>query len=214
MRFLELTAIYHPYYANVISRLKSGETYLDAGCCLGQDIRKLLYDGAPSSAALYGLDLEAPFFDTGYRLFRDKESLLSKSIAVDLTQLELPSIDIVKEGIDIISAQSLFHLFGLEQQELVAKHLVTCSRPKAGSVIIGRQAGDYKGVTSRGFTPDHKIFLHSIDSFTQFWRKIGNMTGSKWDVDVEAKAPEERMLNQAYSTPDIMILVFRLTRVL
>lgn len=40
----------------MVQRLKDGARYLDVGCCLGQDIRKLVADGVPS-AHLYGVEL-------------------------------------------------------------------------------------------------------------------------------------------------------------
>ena len=47
-KFLELNMSLSPTYGNVLSRLKGGDKLLDLGCCLGQDIRKLVYDGVPS----------------------------------------------------------------------------------------------------------------------------------------------------------------------
>ena len=45
----------------ISSILKAGYTSLDAGCCLGQHLRKRLYGDALASRALYGIDLEAAF---------------------------------------------------------------------------------------------------------------------------------------------------------
>lgn len=83
LRFLELTAATRPTYPNIVSRLKSGQTYLDVGCCLGQDLRKLMSDGAPSSQAMYGIDIEPAFFDLGYELFRDKEKMQATFLSAD-----------------------------------------------------------------------------------------------------------------------------------
>lgn len=64
-RFLDLATSKHPDYPRFLEKLKAGGTYLDAGCCLGRDIRQLLLDGAPSTAALHGTDLEGSFLSLG-----------------------------------------------------------------------------------------------------------------------------------------------------
>ncbi|KAF1962140.1 hypothetical protein CC80DRAFT_487676 [Byssothecium circinans] len=78
--FLDLMVTDSPHYATILQRLKSGETYLDLGCCVGQDIRKLVYDGAPSENT-YGCDLESGFLDMGYDFFLDKTELKTTFIA-------------------------------------------------------------------------------------------------------------------------------------
>lgn len=43
-------------YASIIERLKAGSTLLDIGCFLGQDLRRLVADGAPPDK-LYAIDI-------------------------------------------------------------------------------------------------------------------------------------------------------------
>lgn len=64
-------------------------TFLDLGTCLGQDVRKLIFDGAPVDS-VYGTDLLAEFVEIGYDLFRDEEKLLaatSSRLQTSLTSL-------------------------------------------------------------------------------------------------------------------------------
>jgi hypothetical protein len=51
-------------YQQVLERVKNGENFLDLGCCLGQEIRKLVFDGAPS-VNTYGSDLHGEFISVG-----------------------------------------------------------------------------------------------------------------------------------------------------
>ena len=37
-----------PAYPAILSRIENGDSFLDVGCYLGQDIRQLVFDGAPS----------------------------------------------------------------------------------------------------------------------------------------------------------------------
>ncbi|KAF1354047.1 hypothetical protein BDV97DRAFT_396832 [Delphinella strobiligena] len=61
--FIELSLSELPIYPEVLSRVQSGESFLDVGCCFGQDIRKLVFDGAPSNK-IYGSDLDHRFLET------------------------------------------------------------------------------------------------------------------------------------------------------
>ena len=182
------------------------------GCCLGQDLRKLLNDGAPSSEAMYGIDIESAFFDLGYELFRDREKMQATFLVADLSTPGLPSIDSLEERFDIISAQSFFHLFTLEDQVTAAKHLARLAKPEPGSMIVGRQLGLMDARETRGMTPEATVFLHNPDSFTSLWQDVGAATDSKWMVDSKLEEAPDRVLQQSWAVPGIMILVFTVTR--
>ena len=49
--FLTLSISIHPCYSRVLATLAAPDAQanlLDLGCCFGQDIRKLVHDGAPA----------------------------------------------------------------------------------------------------------------------------------------------------------------------
>jgi ubiquinone/menaquinone biosynthesis C-methylase UbiE len=71
-----------PVYPDIIKRLKDGQAFLDIGCCFGQVIRKLVYDGVPSEN-IYGADFREDFIELGHELFRDKATLRTKFIIGD-----------------------------------------------------------------------------------------------------------------------------------
>ena len=100
LTFVELIATRHPAYAEAPSKLESDHSFLDVDGCLGQNVRKLLCDGTPSSSAMYGLDAESAFFDLGFEIFRHRHT------------------------INNISAHIHSHLFTLEDQKTVVQHLV------------------------------------------------------------------------------------------
>ena len=212
MRFLDLTAATHPTYPNLLARLKAGQTYLDVGCCLGQDLRKLVSDGAPSSEAMYGIDVEPAFFDLGYELFRDREKMHATFLSTDLTRPVVPSIESLQSKIDIISAQSFFHLFTLEDQVTAAIHLARLTKPIPGSIIVGRQLGLMEARETTGLTPETTVFLHNPDSFTNFWQDVGAATDSKWKVETEIEKAPDHILHQSWAAPGTMFFVFTVTR--
>ena len=169
-------------------------------------------DGAPSSAAMSGLDIESAFFDLGYELFCDREKMHATFIAANLTKASAPSITPFQSKIDIISAQSLFHLFNLKDQKTIAQHLVSLTKPIPGSIILGRQAGDLEAGEKRGLSQDSIVFLHNLQTFERFWQDVGTATDSKWKVDAQVEKAPPRMLGQSWSTPGIMVLVFKVIR--
>ena len=169
-------------------------------------------DGAPSSEAMYGIDIESAFFDLGYELFRDREKMHATFLAVDLATPVLPSIESLESKFDIISAQSFFHLFTLEDQVNAAIHLARFTKPISGSIIVGRQLGLMEARETEGLTPEATVFLHNPDSFTSFWQDVGAATDSKWKVDTKVEKAPDRVLHQSWAAPGIMILVFTVTR--
>ena len=72
--FLKVRLADSPLYPTIIDRLRSGESLLELGCGLGQEIRRMVVDGAPSEN-ISGADLQQPFIEYGYGLFNDRATL-------------------------------------------------------------------------------------------------------------------------------------------
>ncbi len=169
-------------------------------------------DGAPSSEAIYGIDIEPAFFDLGYELFRDREKMHATFLTADLTTPVLPSIVSLSSTFDVISAQSFFHLFTLEDPVTAAKHLARLTNPIPGSIIVGRQLGLLEARETQGLSSESIVFLHNPDTFDRFWQDVGAATDSKWEVDTRVEKAPDRVLKQSWAVPGIMILVFTVTR--
>ncbi|KAL5327559.1 hypothetical protein ACEPPN_005258 [Leptodophora sp. 'Broadleaf-Isolate-01'] len=184
-RFLDLALSLSPDYPAVLQRLKSGkENFLDLGCCFGQELRKLVHDGAVQEN-LYGCDLRAGFFEIGYRLFLDRDTLKSKFIEADIFDAN-SALSGLDGTIDIIYAGSFLHLFDYDGQIEVCKRMVKLLREKNDSMILGRQvgntvAGEFVQETNEGGI----MFRHSGESFKKMWDEVGEETGTKWRVDYD-----------------------------
>ncbi|KAM3079408.1 hypothetical protein ACMFMG_005840 [Clarireedia jacksonii] len=140
-RFLDLAISSFPYYPTLLSRLSSTETkFLDLGCCFGQEIRKIVHDGAPSEK-LHGCDLRSEFFDLGYDLFKDKDTLKTTFFSADIFDEENENMKKVEGDIDFVYAGSFLHLFGWDEQVKICKRLARILK-KEGSVVMGRQVGE------------------------------------------------------------------------
>nr|XP_001395631.2 hypothetical protein ANI_1_1890104 [Aspergillus niger CBS 513.88] len=98
-----------PVYEEIISHLKMSSIMLDLGCGFGQDIRRLVYDGAPAEN-IFGLDKEEEFIELGFDLFRDRATLKSTFLVDDFLK---PSAKLVQLAghIHIINSGYFLHLW-------------------------------------------------------------------------------------------------------
>jgi hypothetical protein len=123
------------------------------------------------------------FINLGYELFRDRETLQSEFIAADIFDLESP-LKQLHGKIDIINASAFFHLFSRDEQLQIARQCVKIMRPKAGSLLVGRQRAQVIGGDTTGnFGPSSK-YWHSAESWKQFWADIAAETDIQFEVDV------------------------------
>jgi SAM-dependent methyltransferase len=175
-RFLDLPACLSPVYPEVLSRVRAGETFLDLGCCFGQDIRKLVHDGA-SSENIVGVDTESRFIDLGYELFRDSGKLKAQFRVGDVF-----APDFLKEfwgKIDIIFIGSFLHLFSFEQQTVIVSQLVKLLRNRKNSLVFGRHMAMEQGGTLRTNACGWSLYHHSDKTIRQLWDTAPE---GKWEV--------------------------------
>jgi SAM-dependent methyltransferase len=178
--FLNLSIFQSPVYNEVLERIKNGEQYLDIGCCMGQDIRKLVHDGAPQEN-IYGSDLKTEFWNIGYDLFLDKPTLKTKFIDADIFDADsgLKELD---GKLNLVHAASFFHLFDWDGQVNAAKRVIELAKAEPGSMVFGRQGGlPEAGYLSHGFAGIHS-YWHNPESWAKLWKQVGDETGTKWEV--------------------------------
>ncbi|KAI2776633.1 hypothetical protein F4815DRAFT_334682 [Daldinia loculata] len=183
-RFTNLTLITHPLYDKIVSLLKSESAdtaYLDIGCCFGQDLRQLVFDGVPSER-LVGLDIERPLLELGYDLFLDRETLKSHFVIADVLEAQGKAWESLEErGFDVIHCSAVFHLFTLDQQITAAKHIARLV--KKGGIIIGRQMGSVKPGDVPALTKGTFCYRHDVGTFDAMWKKVGEATQTRWNVE-------------------------------
>ncbi|KAK8859631.1 hypothetical protein PGQ11_010365 [Apiospora arundinis] len=144
-RFLDFSIHLSPDYTQVIKRVQEGATLLDLGCCFGQDLRKLAYDAGPKTSTrnLIGSDLEAAFLELGYELFADRDRFEATFVPGDVFAEDF--LEQYRGKVDIIYLGSFLHLFSETQQKVVVRQLCRLLRPRAGSMVFGRNLGAGKG---------------------------------------------------------------------
>ncbi|OTA79129.1 hypothetical protein M434DRAFT_402129 [Hypoxylon sp. CO27-5] len=198
-RFLSLKFTLDPRYQVALSRLlapDSKATLLDVGCCVGQVLRQLAFDGVDSSR-LYGTDLEPRFLEAGYDLFKDRDKFKATFVAGDmLNQCDEDnggnrSLEVFDGKMNIIHATSFFHLFTWENQVRAARRMVRFLDPNDSYVMIfGRQVGTTTPGDREG-ARGSKRFLHNATSWQELWDEVGKLTGTSWRTVVnEIEEPD------------------------
>lgn len=182
-RFLELNlANRGELYTRLLGILRSGGRFLDVGTCLGQDIRKLVFDGAPAPSVA-GAELNAGFIDLGYELFGDRGSLESLVVTANILEPIAGSPLQELEGtLDVVQLGMILHLFTWEQQITAFENAIRLLKPgKTGTLIIGQASGNVDGVATGGAW-GRSTFKHNVESFEKFIGELSDKTGTQWKV--------------------------------
>ena len=185
----------HPQYPALLTRLTSPTNpspprLLDLGTCLGQDLRKLVFDGVPVEQ-LYGSDIFSDFEQAGTMLFRDEENFAGHFIAADLLVEDANESmgELVKtEGTwDVVSAFMVLHIWDYKTQITACKRILKLLKPEKGSLLIGASTGSVKP-GEEWFKPplvpqERSIFRHSKETFMHMWSEIEADQGVKVKVE-------------------------------
>lgn len=141
------------------------------------------------SQNLYATDLRRDFWELGYELFKDKETLKCRFIEADVMADESTTEGGLKEldgKVDIVYAGSFLHLFDYTGQFKVCKRIIGLLKPVKGSIVAGRQVG-HVVAGERVHRTNHQgsMFRHNVESFEKMWEEVGEKTGTKWRVEAE-----------------------------
>ncbi|KAF3763351.1 hypothetical protein M406DRAFT_261401 [Cryphonectria parasitica EP155] len=221
-RFLELNLSQRPgdLYARLLSILTATDKnsgtplFLDVGACLGQDIRKLIYDGAPP-ATVAGAELSGTFIELGYELFRDSYS----SQADILAPLggEASPLAQFQARLEVVQLGMILHLFSWEEQVTAFKNAISLLKDKNGVLIIGQATGNVDGVETRTLAPrggDRTTWKHNVQSFQRLVKDVESRTGTRWEV--KAELDEGLSVNdgkRSWDDPRTRRLLFEIVRV-
>ncbi|KAL8709859.1 MAG: hypothetical protein Q9220_005475 [cf. Caloplaca sp. 1 TL-2023] len=204
--FLSFGLAKHPLYRNmVLPRLKAGQILLDVGACLGQDIRKCVFDGAPADN-LYASDLFPQYEALAHELWQDKNRFPPGHFFADNI---LADNDVFTAGplmtqlgpgqVDIIAITMFLHLFNYENQLKTATRILRLLSHKPGSMILGSQAGSIDFGEQSLKPPFHRgddgsrrtVFRHNPESFEQLWKAAGKVTGIPLKISAVLQAPTD-----------------------
>jgi SAM-dependent methyltransferase len=228
-RFVELNLSARPrgdLYARLLSTLKgsapsSSPAFLDVGACLGQDVRKLIHDGAPPRSVA-GAELSPTFIRLGYELFRDSPAEVAMVQADILTPLgrggeEEGSLARFRGKLSVVQLGMILHLFTWEEQVAAFENAIALLRDEPGVLVIGQATGNLDGVVTQTLSvggANKGTCKHNVESFKRLVKDVEARTGTKWDV--QAELDEGLSVNDGKRTwddPKTRRLLFELERV-
>jgi SAM-dependent methyltransferase len=213
-RFLDLDLSSHPlYHTEILPALTAKEgnqkdsagadadwEFLDLGCCLGQDIRKLIFDGADPSRLL-GADLRPEFIDIGYSLFRDKDTFPPSHFGAPADVFDFsPSSPLAQlDGkVGILHACAVFHLFDLDGQKTFAQRVLRLLSPRRKKVLlVGGQAAN---INAGVWGEDRPRYRHNEDSWQRFWEEA--VSEKEWIDKVQGVEVESVLEARTFGSGD------------
>ncbi|PIL28962.1 hypothetical protein GSI_09009 [Ganoderma sinense ZZ0214-1] len=163
--FVNLFMAENPIYSTIVDAGRGGHTlFLDLGCHMGTDVRKLVCDGYPASNVV-GCDLRPQYFDFGYELFGDTDTCPIHFFADNVFDAPFFMFDFPGTTVARTTAQNppafgsvthlsqlcgtlthiytgaLFHLFNEEVQYTLALQLAELLKWTPGATVFGRHQG-------------------------------------------------------------------------
>lgn len=226
-RFLELNLSSRPsgdLYARLLSTLRSvppsSPAFLDVGACLGQDVRKLIHDGAPP-ATVAGAELSPTFIRLGYELFRDSPVDVAMVQADILTPLgedgSASTLGSFRGQLRVVQLGMILHLFTWEEQLNAFENTIALLRDEPGVLIIGQATGNLDGVVTQTLSvggANKETCKHNVESFKRLIKEVESQTGTQWDVKAELdEGLSVHDGKRTWDDPNTRRLLFELERV-
>ncbi|KAL8644840.1 MAG: hypothetical protein Q9210_007044 [Variospora velana] len=231
--FLSLGLSLHPRYRGLLDRLLRGKggasttKLLDLGTCLGQDLRKLVADGAPLDS-LWGSDYFSEYEAAGHGLFRDADRFRNRFIVADLYDESDASVLQKTAGTwDVINIIMFLHIYDRTTQLRACKRILQLLSPATGSMVIGAQSATTEPGELRLKPPmvaegeEKTVYRHSLETFTEMWKEVGRDERVKLDIWVgydddadrqrRAEEEKERGRDRFFSGPTQRRLFFTVT---
>ncbi|KAF3904411.1 hypothetical protein ABW21_db0204771 [Orbilia brochopaga] len=174
-----------PGYPLVLSKMEDGAKFLDLGSCMGQDVRKLVYDGAPG-VNIVGADIKGALLDLGYELWRDRETLEVQFLEADIFDAsENAPLKPYQGSFDFVHVGMMLHLFTWEMQIKLMERCIIFLKPQKGSMIVGQAVGLVEGGEVALAGAATASFRHSADTFKKLMKEVQEKTGIEFEVKAD-----------------------------
>lgn len=224
-RFLEFNLAHRAgdIYTRLLNILKdpssksSGILFLDVGTCLGQDIRKLIYDGV-SPSVVAGTDLSSSFLEQGYELFRDSPETVKMVEANILSPLtDGNPLAQWKGKLKAVQLGMIIHLFTWEEQITAFVNAIALLSNETGVFVFGQASGNIDGRETRTLSAsgaECNSWKHNVESFQRLVKDVEVKTGMRWAVVAELDdALSVNDGKRSWDDPKTRRLLFEIRRV-
>jgi len=168
----------HPLYKELTEKRDRGKRHvLDVGCCMGTDIRKMIFDkliNIESGDTVIGIDIAPEFFQIGFEIFEDEDQVRDKFFPCDLLDSAQYELFCKARGpFNLVYCGSVIHLLEKEQTVNLVKAIFGLM--SSGGIFFGRTASSSTGqpVLSEHKERKQNRYLHTGDSLKELLENIG-----------------------------------------
>ncbi|KAB8203622.1 hypothetical protein BDV34DRAFT_214537 [Aspergillus parasiticus] len=169
--FLYSALSHSPLYEQILAQTRAGNLFLDLGCGLGQDIRCLVQDGAPSNLSIWGSSCS-----------NDRSRLGCTFIVQDFFE-DTPQLDNLVSRVKVINSSYFMHLFDWDTQLRAAKRMMRLACQEKGTPITGFNFGSHSprdwDMVPPGLPPQ---YLHDRRSLARLWGLAARETKTSWSL--------------------------------
>lgn len=116
--------------------------------------------------------------------------------------------------IDVVFANSFLHVWDWDEMIVATKRLVSFTKARKGSMVVGRQLGSVSASSHEMPTKGGSNWRHDIESMKSFWKQVGDETGSEWEVEAALDDGAELKENKGHgwSEPGMRMLSWSAVR--
>ncbi|GBE78165.1 hypothetical protein BKA93DRAFT_784516 [Sparassis latifolia] len=173
-----------------LGKERKGAIFLEMGCCVGTDPRKVAADGFPAENIIAS-DIEPGFWELGHKLFKSTpETFPARFVpgdALDQSFLQvvppfysppntavpalssLTTLTPLAGHVSAIHSALFFHLFDEAQQLQLARALAGLLSPEPGSLLFGAHGGRVQKGLGSPISRGRRMFCHSPESWAELW---------------------------------------------
>ncbi|KAK2008826.1 methyltransferase domain-containing protein [Colletotrichum eremochloae] len=212
--FLDFNLSQRAGYPRMLAALQEPEArHLEIACCVGQDLRRLVYDGV-DSAKTVAVELERGYIEAGYELFSDRDTLRTRFVNADLLDDGNAELAELEGSFDTAHMGLCLHLWNREKQLVVLRRVIRLLRQRPGVMIFGTTAGHVDGVEVQGISANPAM-RHNLESWAKLWAELSEQTGTKWklETDLSENIGGNRVKKPAWWEDEMRFLAFEVTRV-
>jgi len=145
----------------------------DIGCCFGTEVRKLVHDGCHPED-IYAIDIHDEYWNVGYEMFRDRETLKVNTLFTDVAckEFAIEHADLMGK-FDVVYTGAVLHVFAEDEVELFVRNIYNVLK-KGGFYFGSTGMNPEAGVTTTPTPRKDKLrYLHSKESLKELFEKIG-----------------------------------------
>lgn len=152
---------HHPHYSEIMNQVNENTTFLDAGCGIGWDARRVIKD-ALKKENVKGIDIDPNLIEMGLKLYGDKEVMKGVFEVRDAL-----STGYEDGSFDIVTSNAVIQI--LREKELITKYVKEVYRilKKPDGIFFGRTLGD-----DTEWKNEH-LYVFSVENLKKYLTAFG-----------------------------------------